>query len=76
MGSLSAATTAEVKARLRADFPAWSIITTDRGRWWATRNPVEDPATRRRVDYTVTAVDADTAAQLRAKLCAADRDER
>ncbi|GAA2636942.1 hypothetical protein SMC26_15860 [Actinomadura fulvescens] len=63
----------EVKARLRAEFPGWSIITTNRGRWWATRNPVRDPRTRRLVDHHVTALEADTAEELRAKLGEVDR---
>jgi hypothetical protein len=29
-----------VKAELRNEFPGWSIIVTDRGRWWATRGPL------------------------------------
>jgi hypothetical protein len=30
----------EAKARLREEFPGWSIIRTDRGRWWGTRGPL------------------------------------
>lgn len=30
----------QVKARLREEFPGWSIIRSDRGRWWATRGPL------------------------------------
>ncbi|MFP3962350.1 hypothetical protein SMC26_08475 [Actinomadura fulvescens] len=62
------ATTDEIKRGLRGESPGWSIITTDRDRWWATRYPVHDPATRRLVEHSVTAVDADTAEKLRAKL--------
>jgi hypothetical protein len=30
----------DIKAALRAQFPAWSIIVArDTGRWWATRGP-------------------------------------
>ncbi|WP_433464353.1 hypothetical protein [Spirillospora sp. CA-128828] len=32
--------TEQVKEQLRAEFPGWSIIRTDRGRWWATRGPL------------------------------------
>ncbi|KAB2340645.1 hypothetical protein [Actinomadura rudentiformis] len=66
-------TVAETKNRLRLDFPGWSIITTNRGRWWATRNPVRDPTTRRLVDHSVTALEADTAEELRDKLTEATR---
>jgi hypothetical protein len=59
---------AEAKAALRVEFPGWSIITTNRERWWATRNPVRDPTTRRYVDHRVTVLDADTPGELRAKL--------
>ncbi|MFI0451881.1 hypothetical protein [Actinomadura sp. 6N118] len=59
---------AEAKAALRRDFPGWSIITTNRDRWWATRNPERDPETRRLVDHSVTALDANTAEELRAQL--------
>ncbi|MFP3968712.1 hypothetical protein SMC26_40890 [Actinomadura fulvescens] len=63
----------QTKAELRAEFPRWSIIITNRDRWWATRYPVEDPATRRLVDHSVTALDADTAEELRAMLGEVDR---
>ncbi|GAA2635438.1 hypothetical protein SMC26_08445 [Actinomadura fulvescens] len=60
--------TQQTKAALRKEFPGWSIITTNRDRWWATRNPERDPKVRWLVDHSVTAVDADTAEELRAKL--------
>ncbi|KAB2341874.1 hypothetical protein [Actinomadura rudentiformis] len=63
-----AAGTDEIKAALRRDFPGWSIITTNRDRWWATRNPERDPVTGRLVDHFVTAVEADTSDELHAKL--------
>ncbi|TDC00993.1 hypothetical protein [Actinomadura bangladeshensis] len=44
-----------VKARLREEFPGWSIIRTDRGRWWATRGPL----TRENLNREASA-DADT----------------
>lgn len=28
------------KARLKAEFPKWSIIRTDRGRWFGCRGPL------------------------------------
>ncbi|MFI0451139.1 hypothetical protein [Actinomadura sp. 6N118] len=59
---------AEAKAALRRDFPGWSIITTNRERWWATRNPDRDPMTNRLMDHHVTAVDADSAEDLRQQL--------
>lgn len=30
----------EAKARLKDEFPEWSIIYSNRGRWWATRGPL------------------------------------
>ncbi|MGI5165282.1 hypothetical protein ACQEU3_13065 [Spirillospora sp. CA-253888] len=52
-----------VKAELRAEFPGWSIIHTDRGRWWATRGPLPRDQANRIAD-----VEADTPEQLRARL--------
>lgn len=69
----SATDFAEIKAALRAEFPGWSIITTNRERWWATRNPVRDPMTNRLVHHNVTAVDADDADALREQLTKVDR---
>ncbi|WP_210748142.1 hypothetical protein [Actinomadura latina] len=48
-----------VKARFREEFPGWSIIRTDRGRWWATRGPL----TREDLNREASA-DADTPEQL------------
>lgn len=59
---------AEIKKALAAEFPAWSIIHTDRDRWWAMRRPVRDPETGLLVDHPVTSLDANTAEELRAKL--------
>ncbi|KAB2350120.1 hypothetical protein [Actinomadura rudentiformis] len=58
----------ETKAAFRREFSGWSIITTSRDRWWATRNPECDPKTRWLVDHYVTALDADTADELRTQL--------
>ena len=59
------------KARLRDEFPGWSIIhTRDTGRWWATCGPLP------RGDVTgVSDVDADTPEDLAAKLRAVARDQ-
>lgn len=57
----------QVKAELHASFPGWNMIHTDRGRWWATRQPEKDDCGRL-VEHSVTAVEADTADQLRAEL--------
>lgn len=59
-----------MKARLKAAFPSWSIIHTDRGRWWATRPTL----VREDLSHTAGAtIDADTASQLYFKLKAAER---
>lgn len=58
----------QAKARLRAEFPGWSIIRTDRGRWWATRGPLV------REDLNQEAsVEADTPEQLAAEIRAVCR---
>ncbi|WP_242902646.1 hypothetical protein [Actinomadura terrae] len=53
------------KARLREEFPGWSIIYTDRGRWWATRPTAVDEDPPRAESGTL---DADTPDDLRAEL--------
>ena len=61
---------ADVRDRLRAEFPGWSIIhTSDTGRWWATRGPLvrADPKAE-------SCVDADTPDQLAEQLRAVGRD--
>lgn len=50
-------------ARLRADFPGWRFILSDRRRWWALCGPL--PATRMN---EVDAIDADTLPALCAAL--------
>ncbi|MEU5881613.1 hypothetical protein [Spirillospora sp. NPDC047279] len=62
-------TVAETKAALRREFPGWSILTSDRGRWWATRGP--EPG--RFVREGASCFEADDAEGLRAKLMGADR---
>lgn len=56
------------KARLREEFPGWSIIHSTEGRWWALRNPLRDEAARRLVRFQVTDLDADSPDQLRDQL--------
>lgn len=56
-GAIDSPTIDEVKAALRADFPAWSILFTDKGRWWAQRP-----------HHTISDVIADTADMLREQL--------
>ncbi|WP_242902913.1 hypothetical protein [Actinomadura terrae] len=61
---LTDAEIAEAKAKLRAEFPEWSIIyTTDTRRWWANRGPL----VREHIDPR-SSVDADTADGLRRKI--------
>lgn len=57
----------ELKAALAAEYTDFSIIHTDRGRWWAVRNVQRDERGRP-WKSGVSDVDADTADQLRAKL--------
>jgi hypothetical protein len=54
-----------IKAALRGEFPGWSIILSDRGRWRATRNPRRP---QRPVEQGVTALEADSPHELRAQL--------
>ena len=51
----------EIKAQLRAEFPGWNILYTDRRRWWATRGP--KPGTQ--VNNGESCLEADTADELR-----------
>ena len=52
----------DMKRFLKARFPAWNIIRSDKGRWWAFRVPPRDDLDR------VSDVDAETAAGLYLKL--------
>jgi hypothetical protein len=54
----------DAKAALHKEFPAWSIIYTDRGRWWAIRRPVRS----RWPSCGTSDVIADTAAELAERL--------
>ncbi|GAA2397978.1 hypothetical protein GCM10010191_00810 [Actinomadura vinacea] len=56
------------KRELADDFPGWSIIHTDRGRWWAIRLPVMNRSTGWPATFDVSEVEADTAELLREKL--------
>ncbi|GAA1892219.1 hypothetical protein [Actinomadura bangladeshensis] len=58
-----AATGAEAKAELKRDFPGWTFIYSDEGRWWAQLYPVP-----RELFNKPNLIDADTPADLRAKL--------
>jgi hypothetical protein len=59
-----------IKAALRKEFPGWSIILSDRDRWWATRNPRR---THRLLEHGVTALETDSPHELRAQLLKAAR---
>lgn len=59
---------ADVKAKLKAKFPRWSIIHTDKGRWWATRGPLTKEDLSR-----VSDVNADSPAELYVLLEAAEK---
>lgn len=63
----------DLKAMFRDRFPGWSIIRTDRGRWWATRPTLvrEDLSRADGATY-----DANTPAELYVKLEDAERRER
>ncbi|MQY03586.1 hypothetical protein [Actinomadura macrotermitis] len=61
--------TAEAKAALSDRFPNWSIIQSDRGRWWATRGPLSRDRAHLRAD-----ADADTPAELGAMLAQIEAD--
>ncbi|KAB2348482.1 hypothetical protein [Actinomadura rudentiformis] len=50
-------------AQLRADFPGWRFLLSDRRRWWAMRGPLPPD----RVSE-VDALDADSPEKLRAEL--------
>ncbi|MGI5166940.1 hypothetical protein ACQEU3_21565 [Spirillospora sp. CA-253888] len=52
-----------IKARLRTEFPGWSIIVTNRGRWWATRGPLPEERMGE-----VSDLEADDSEALRAQL--------
>ncbi|GAA4238890.1 hypothetical protein GCM10022254_56730 [Actinomadura meridiana] len=56
------------KARLKAEFPGWSIIHSDRGRWWAMRGPLDREDLSREAS-----VDADTAEELAERIRAVSR---
>lgn len=78
MGSLSTPTNEEAKARLRVDFPAWSIIhTSDTGRWWAhrTRERAIESGLLASSPEIVTELHAATPEQLRAALREVTADE-
>ncbi|WP_157430710.1 hypothetical protein [Actinomadura macra] len=57
----------DAKARLKAEFPGWSFIHSDRGRWWAMRDIQRDESGRR-FKRAPSGFDADTPDQLRAAL--------
>ncbi|RKS76499.1 hypothetical protein BZB76_1855 [Actinomadura pelletieri DSM 43383] len=59
---------ADAQARLKAEFPGWSIIHSDRGRWWATRGPLLREDLNREAS-----VDADTPEQLAEQIRAVTR---
>ncbi|WP_141579642.1 hypothetical protein [Actinomadura sp. WMMA1423] len=63
-------TNADAKARLKDEFPDWSIIHTDRGRWWATRGPLTRAILNRVAD-----VSADTPEGLADRIREATRGE-
>ena len=42
----------EAKAKLQEEFPEWSIIFTNRGRWWATRGPLTRALLNRPADVS------------------------
>jgi hypothetical protein len=45
-------TAEEAKAKLQEEFPGWSIIYTNRGRWWATRGPLTRALLNRPADVS------------------------
>ncbi len=61
----------QTKARLKGEFPAWSIIRTDIGTWWATRGPL----TREELSG-VADVSAETPEGLAEKIREVIRDDR
>lgn len=71
MSNVPNTTAADAKAKLKAEFPDWSIIqTTDTGRWWATRGPMVSESMNRPAD-----VSADTPEGLRERIREATRGE-
>ncbi|NDU77540.1 hypothetical protein GWI34_33715 [Actinomadura sp. DSM 109109] len=60
----------EAMARLKDEFPGWSSIYTDRGRWWATRGPLTREILNRPSD-----VSADTPEALAEAIIAVTREE-
>ncbi|KAB2342157.1 hypothetical protein [Actinomadura rudentiformis] len=54
----------QVKAALREEFPDWSIIASDKGRWWATRGPNRGE----KVQHGASCFEADAVEGLRAQL--------
>jgi hypothetical protein len=55
------------KAALRAEFPGWSIIHSNAGRWWAMRHKHRDPQGRL-IDHPISDISADTPGELAARL--------
>lgn len=70
MSTVSNEAVDETKARLKAEFPGWSIIRSNRGRWWATRGPLTREILNRPSD-----LDADTPEGLAAQLREVTRGE-
>jgi hypothetical protein len=56
------------KAALRSEFPDWSIIHTDRDRWWAIRYPILNRSGWPANGHAITEIDTDTAEELAATL--------
>lgn len=57
--------------QLRADFPRWRFLVSDRGRWWALRGPLPPDRLFERDVF-----EADTAEGLRAALVRARQERR
>lgn len=57
----------EIKDALRAEFPDWSIIRSDRGRWWANRGPLVSETLSEQA-----CVDADSPEELRDEIRAVE----
>jgi hypothetical protein len=54
----------QAKKALREEFgERWSIIFTDRDRWWAIRRPEHDPRTRRLIHHDVYVIDGAATAE-------------
>ena len=60
----------DARQRLKDDYPSFSIIVTDRGRWWATRPTLVREDLSRTEGATL---EADTPGELRELLEKADR---